>query len=69
LEGEDDVVGREGVAIGPKNSGAEVKSEGFIVGGDFPVGGEAGFDFLGDGVVSNEGIEKEADESAGGGVL
>ena len=69
LEGEDDVVSREGVAIGPKNSRAEVKGESFIVGGDVPASGEAGFDLLGHSVVTDEGIEKEADEPAGGGVL
>ena len=57
------------MAIGPKNSGAEVEGESFIVGGDVPAGREAGFDFLGDGIVMNEGIEKETDESAGGGIL
>jgi len=69
LEGEDDIVGREGVPIGPKNSRAEMKCESFIVGGDVPAGGEAGFDLLGYGVVADERIEKEADESAGGGVF
>jgi hypothetical protein len=69
LGGKDDVVGREGVPIGPKNSGAKVKSEGFIVWGDVPAGSEAWFDLLSHSVVADERIEKEADESAGGSVL
>ena len=69
MKGENDVIGGEGVSVGPKNSGAKVKGESFIVGRDFPSRGEARLDLLGDGVVVDEGIEKKADESAGGGVF
>ena len=37
--------------------------------GEVKAGGEAGLDFLGDGVVAGEGVEKEADEAARGGVF
>lgn len=64
LKGKDDVICREGVAVGPENARAQVKGEGSIIGGDVPARGESGFDFLGDGVVVDEGIEKESDEAA-----
>jgi hypothetical protein len=64
LKGEEDVIGREWVAVGPENARAQVKGEGSIIGGDVPASGESGFDFLGDGVVVDEGIEKESDEAA-----
>jgi len=43
-----------------------VEGEGFVVGGDIPAEGEARFHFLGDGVIADERIQEEADESAGG---
>ena len=64
LKGEEDVIGRKGVAVRPKNARAQVKGEGAIIGGNVPASGESGFDFLGDGVVVDEGIEKESDEAA-----
>jgi hypothetical protein len=64
LKSEEDVIGREGVTVGPENARAQVKGEGAIIGGNVPARGESGFDFLGDGVVVDEGVEKESDEAA-----
>jgi len=64
LKGEEDVIGREGVAVRPENARAQVKGEGAIIGGNVPASGEPRFNFLGDGVVVDEGIEKESDEAA-----
>jgi hypothetical protein len=69
LKGKDHVVGREGVSIGPANAWPEVKGEGFMIGCDFPFRGEAGLYLLGDSVITNERIEKEANESARGGIF
>ena len=57
------------MSIGPANPWAEVKGEGFMIGGNFPSGREAGFYLLRDSVIANERVEKKADESAGGGVF
>ena len=64
LKGEEDIIGREGVPVGPENARAQVKGEGSIIGGNVPARGESGFNFLGDSVVVDEGIEKEPDEAA-----
>ena len=64
MKGEEDVIGRKGVAVRPKNARAQVKGEGAIIGGNVPASGESGFDFLGDGVVVDKGVEKESDETA-----
>ena len=69
LECEEDVVSGEGGAIRPANARAKKEVESFVVLPDFPAGGEAGFDFLGDGVEAGEGVEEESDEAAGGGVF
>ena len=69
MKGEDHVVRGEGVSIGPANTWAKVKGEGFMIGRDFPSGGEAGFYLLGDSVITNERVEKKANESARGGVF
>jgi hypothetical protein len=69
LKCEDHIISGKGVTIGPENARAEVKGERFIIGGDVPACCEARFDFLGHGVVTDKGVKKEADESAGGGIL
>jgi hypothetical protein len=40
-----------------------------MIGRDFPSGSEAGFYLLGDSVITNERVKKEANESARGGVF
>ena len=46
-----------------------MEGEGFVVGGDLPAEGKAGFHLLGDGVVADKGIQKKANESSRGGIL
>ena len=46
-----------------------MEGEGAVVGCDVPARGKAGLDFLSDGIVSHQRIEKEADESSRGGIF
>ena len=69
LKREDHVIGGKGLSIGPTDTRTDMEGEGAVVGSDLPAGGKPGFDFLGDGVVSYERIEKEADESSRGGIF
>ena len=69
MKSEDDVVRREGLSVGPTDPRTEMEGEGFVVWGDIPTKGKTGFHLLSDGVVADKGIQKEADESTGGGVF
>lgn len=69
LKGEDNIISREGMPVRPENPRAKMKSESFVVRGNFPMSGEGWLHLLGDRVIMDERVEEKADQSARGSVL